>query len=119
MRQVVERAGGRPILGENSHLYKIEYKGEVVDSGDTVDAMSRSRYYGDALSRTYQRYLDELVAHPPKFVVAAWFDPQAMAATATPRFTELLRERYHVAIPGPETFVANGGGGTTLYERND
>ena len=72
MKQVVERAGELPILGETSHLYKREYRGEVLDCGDTTEAMSGSGYYGEALRQTYQRYVNELNAHPPRFIVSNW-----------------------------------------------
>ena len=119
LRKVAVKTGREPIFGENTHLYKRKYQGEVVDCGDIVEIANRSRYFGDDFTRTYERYLNELTAHPPKFVMAALFHPQDMADTATPRLIQLLRERYRVAITGPQTLVANGGGETVLYERRD
>jgi hypothetical protein len=119
LKKVAARTAGEPILGENSHLYKRKYQGEVVDCGDTVELINRSKYFGEDFTRTYERYLNELAVHPPRFVMVALFNPQDIADTATPRLTQILRERYRVAITGPQTFVANGGGGTVLYERRD
>jgi hypothetical protein len=119
LHKVAVKTAGQPIFGENSHLYKRKYQGEVVDCGDTVEIVNRTKYFGDDFTRTYERYLSELTAHPPKFVMAALFYPQDMADTATPRFMQLLRERYRVAITGPHTLVANGVGQTVLYERRD
>jgi len=117
--QVNARAAGQPVVSENSHLYKRRYEGEVVDCGDVVDVMSRSGYLGKELTRTYDRYMDELVAHPPRFILSAWFEPRDMAVTASARFTRFLHEHYRLSIQGPSHLVANGRGGTSLYERRD
>ncbi|HVZ74907.1 MAG TPA: hypothetical protein VHJ20_21140 [Polyangia bacterium] len=119
LKQVDERVGSQPVLGENSHLYKRWYRAEVIDSGDAVDAINGRKYYGEVFSRTYHQYLDDLVAHPPKFVMSAALNAADVASAATPRLTQLLRERYRLAIAGPSTFIANGSGGTNLYERKD
>ena len=117
--QVNARTEGQSIVSENAHLYKVRYSGEVADCGDVVDVIKRSGYFGKEFARTYDRYMDDLEAHPPKFIVSAWFNPREMAATSSARFTRFLRERYRLAIQGPSHLVANGRGGTSLYERKD
>jgi len=119
LAQVAARTGGQPIFGENAHLFKRAYAGEVVDCGDVADVMSGSGYFGEELRRTYQHYLSEVVAHPPKFVLSAWLDVPNFAATSSARFTQLLRERYRLVLRGPPTLIANRKGGLSLYERID
>lgn len=119
LAQVTAKVERQPILGESTHLYKRKYHQEVVDCGDVVEVISNTKYYGEAFSQTYHHYLDELVAHPPRFVMSSWFNAGDVSGVATPKLTQLLRERYRLAIAGPVTFIANGGGGTSLYERRD
>jgi hypothetical protein len=69
--------------------------------------------------RVHDRYLKELEAHPPRYVLAALFTASNVSVGTTKRLNELLRKRYHVALKGPNSFVANGGGSIFLYERND
>jgi hypothetical protein len=42
---VAEKTGGEPVFGEGTHLFKTEYRGEVVDTGDAVHAMAHVRAF--------------------------------------------------------------------------
>jgi hypothetical protein len=119
LKDVAARTGNEPVLAENVQLYKRKYTGEVIDCGDVADKVVGTRYFGDGLVRVHDRYLKELEAHPPRYVLAALFTASNVSVGTTKRLNELLRKRYHVALKGPNSFVANGGGSIFLYERND
>jgi hypothetical protein len=119
LKNVAARVGNEPVPGEDSHLYKRKYMGEVVDSGDVADYFASTKYFGESFTRVYLNYLADLEAHPPKYLMAAGFDRGRMADTTSRRFNQLLHQRYRLAIEGPWTMITNGGGATFLYERKD
>ncbi|HVX95935.1 MAG TPA: hypothetical protein VHK47_13575 [Polyangia bacterium] len=119
LKNVAARVGQEPVPGEDSHLYKRKYMGEVVDSGDVADYFAATKYFGESFTRVYEAYLANLEAHPPKYLMAAGFDRGRMADTTSRRFNQLLHQRYRLAIEGPWTMITNGGGATFLYERKD
>jgi hypothetical protein len=120
LKDVAARVGHEPVFGENTQLYKRKYMGEVVDCGDAVDVFARSKYFGESFSKVYERYLGDLEAHPPKYLMAAVFIASHMSDTTTHRFNQLLHARYQLALIGPATqAMTNGMGATYLYERKD
>jgi hypothetical protein len=120
LKQVAERVGHEPVPGEDSHLYKRKYMGEVVDSGDVVDLFAQTKYFGESFTHIHDAYLADLEAHPPKYVMAAALYREHMVDTASRRFYDLLHRRYRLAIEGPWTMITNTPtGGTLLYERKD
>jgi hypothetical protein len=120
LKDVAARVGQEPVFGENTQLYKRKYMGEVVDIGDGADVFARSKYFGEGFTKVYERYLSDLEAHPPKYLMSALFVAWHMSDTTTKRFNELLHARYQLAIAGPATqTITNGMGATYLYERKD
>jgi len=107
LKDVAKRTGGRPVFGEDTHLFKREYRDEIVDTGDTVNAIASSGYYGTDFTRKYQSYAMTLVAAPPQFIIEDMLDLQNRHGTTTPQLADLLRNRYAVAIQGPANLVAN------------
>ncbi len=75
LQDVASRAGGQFVFGEDAHLFKSEYYDEVVDTGDTVDVIANSRYYGEDFTRSYLSYVNTLLSDPPPFIIAAMLDP--------------------------------------------
>jgi hypothetical protein len=117
LRDVSSRAGGQFVFGEDAHLFKSEYYDEVVDTGDTVDVIASSRYYGEDLTRSYLSYVNTLLSDPPPFIIAAMLDPGNLFGTTTPHLTELLKRSYTLALQGPANLIADGGGAIALYQR--
>ena len=66
---VADMTNGQPVFGEETHLFKTKYRGELVDTGDTDAAVARSGYFGDAFTRTFERYTKQLTSNPPKFII--------------------------------------------------
>jgi hypothetical protein len=119
LQGVVERTGGQPVFGEDTHLFKHKYHDELVDTGDVAAVIAQSRYFGENFSRSFEAYTTTLSAEPPQFVIEGMLDPGLFSGTMTPQFTELLKKHYDVALQGPGNLLANGGGAITLYERKE
>jgi hypothetical protein len=117
LRGVADRTKGQPVFGEDTHLFKHDYRDETVDTGDVAAAIAKSRYFGDDFTHSFDTYTTTLAAEPPKFVIEGMLDPASFVGTLTPQFTDLLKKHYTVALQGPSNLVANGGGGIVLYER--
>jgi hypothetical protein len=117
LRDVASRTGGQFVFGEDAHLFKSEYHDEVVDTGDTVDAIAVTHYYGEDFTRSYLSYVNTLLSEPPPFVIAAMLDPGSLLGTTTPHLAGLLKRSYAPVLQGPANLIANGGGGIALYER--
>jgi hypothetical protein len=117
LKDVASLTGGQFVFGEDAHLFKSEYCDEVVDTGDTVDAIASSRYYGENLTRTYLSYVNTLLSDPPPFIIAAMLDQGTLIGTTTPHLTDLLKRSYTLVLQGPANLVADGGGAIALYER--
>ncbi len=66
---VADMTNGQPVFGEETHLFKTKYRGELVDTGDADAAVARSGYFGDAFTRTFERYTTRLTSNPPKFII--------------------------------------------------
>ena len=117
MKDVASRTGGQFVFGEETHLFKNEYCDEVVDTGDTVDVIASSRYYGEDFTRTYVSYITTLAGEPPPFIIVAMLDAKILYGISTPHLVNLLKNRYNLVIQGPSNLVADGGGTIGLYER--
>ena len=118
LAEVAARTGGRPVFGESTHLFKNMYDDEVVDTGDTVNAIAQAKYFGKEFTRNYEFYTMTLMSEPPRFVIEAMLDPQNLIGITTPQLANMLKNEYSVAVQGPANLVANGGGSIALYERN-
>ena len=117
LQEVASRAGGQFVFGEDTHLFKSEYYDEVVDTGDTVNVIANSRYYGEDFTRSYSSYVTTLLSDPPPFIIAAMLDPGNLFGTTTPHLTGLLKKSYTLALQGPANLIADGGGAIALYQR--
>jgi hypothetical protein len=117
-REVDELTQGRPIFGEETHLFKKRYANELVDTGDTDQAIARSGYFGEAFTQTYNRYIERLLAHPPKFVIGAMLSESNPERLMTWQLQDLLHHRYTLRLKAEMTAFATGAS-HGLYERND
>ncbi len=116
LHEVARVTHGEPIFGESTHLFKTSYRGELVDSGDTVHAIAASGYFGSIFGYTYQRYVDQLQRSPPRFVMAAVLVERPFRGITTPTLRNLLVTRYRrVLIARHSAFALSGS--QALFER--
>lgn len=115
---VADMTGGQPVFGEETHLFKTRYQGELVDTGDTNAAIARTGYFGEAFNRTYGRYTAQLTAHPPKFIMGGLLDPSSPYRIMSAELQHLLTTRYKLRVMAKRTAFANGGS-QALFERVD
>jgi hypothetical protein len=111
------RADGEAIFGEDLHLHKDKYRGEVVDTGDTVSAIAETGYYGKALSRTFRDYGRRLHSDPPNFVIAGLLNEETHSGIMSPDLHGLLFSRYDIVLRLPGALVANGGCEIVLFKQ--
>jgi hypothetical protein len=105
-------------FGEETHLFKLVYQGETVDTGDTDNAIANSGYFGEAFTRTYQAYVRALTANPPKFVIGGLLNEDNPERIMSPALQDLLKRRYTIRLRAPGSAFATGGS-QALFERND
>jgi hypothetical protein len=117
LQGVASRTGGRPVFGEDTHLFKSVYREEVVDTGDVAAVIAKSQFFGETFTRTFQTYTATLAVEPPRFIIESMLDPGSFVGTMTPQLIDLLKAHYTLALQGPGNLIANGGGGIVLYER--
>jgi hypothetical protein len=96
-----ERAGGAPIYSEDFHLHRDRYHGEVIDMGDTVEAISRARYLGATFSATAERAFAALEREPPAFVLTGGCGSPALQALLARAYSPVLRVPYREPYAGP------------------
>lgn len=118
LKEVDELTRGQPIFGEETHLFKKRYAGELVDTGDTSAAIARSGYFGEAFTQTYDRYTQRLTAHPPKFVIGVRLNEANPERIMSSQLQDLLHNRYTLRVKGEGTAFVSGAS-HALYERND
>jgi hypothetical protein len=117
LRAAKARADGEVIFSEDIHLYKNKYRGEVVDTGDTVSAIAETGYYGKALSRTYGDYRRRLHSDPPGFVIAGLLNEETHSGVLSPDLNGLLFSQYEIVLRLPGVLVANGGCEIALFQK--
>lgn len=113
--QVAAHTAGEAVFGEETHLFKDEYRGEVVDTGDAVDRMVSSGYFGPEFSATYRQYTKDITRNPPPFVLVGLLSPTGEVGVMTPTLRSLLRLRYTRVATMPDNCFSYGGG-QALYE---
>jgi hypothetical protein len=114
--EVARLTHGQPIFSEETHLFRLRYRGEMVDTGDTDAAIARSGYLGEAFTRTYDHHIQTVLADPPKFVIAGVFGDNLRLLS--PPLQDLIRRRYTLRATASGSAFAVGGS-QALYERND
>jgi len=119
-RTEVERlTKGQPIFGEEVHLFKRTYRGEVVDMGDVCAAIARSGYFGEAFTQTFNDYARKLATNPPKFVIGSQLDGDATPGRIMSQaLQDVLRSRYTIRARAQSVTFATGSS-LALFERND
>ena len=115
---VADMTQGAPVFGEETHLFKSTYRGELVDTGDTDAAVARSGYFGEAFTRTYGRYTAQLTASPPKFIIGGLLAPSAPYRIMSSELQNLLTTRYKLRVMAKRTAFATDGS-QALFERID
>ena len=113
---VAQHTRGEPVFGEETHLFKDKYSGELVDTGDAAAVIARSGYFGEEFTKTYRSYLRQLTADPPPFVMVGFTNESNHWGTMTPTLRSLLVRRYK------RTLLVSGsafalGGSQALYEK--
>lgn len=109
---------GEPVFGEETHLFKTRYQGELVDAGDVVGAVARSGYFGDAFTRTYGRHTARLTSNPPRFIIGGLLEPSAPYRIMSGELQHLLNTHYKLRVMAKLTAFATGGS-QALFERVD
>ena len=108
---------GQTVFSEETEFFKMRYQGDLVDTGDTDQSIARTGYFGKAFNQTYERYLQQLRANPPKFVIAGLLEGGAPRILSAP-LQQLLSQRYTLRLRSNNSAFANPGS-QGLYERND
>jgi hypothetical protein len=116
-KEVARMTMGQILFSEESHLFEYRYQGELVDTGDTNQAIARTGYFGEAFNRTFEKYTRQLVANPPKFVIAGLLEEGSPRILSAP-LQQLLSQRYTLRLTARNSSFANPGS-QALYERND
>lgn len=89
------------VVSEDLFLWKQRYAGEVVDMGDTVEAIARANGFGATFTATAERYFADLRQHPPAIVLKGM--------TASSALSQVLSEQpYDCLYCGTRTLLANG-----------
>jgi hypothetical protein len=117
-KYVAEMTGGQPVFGEETHLFKSKYRGELVDAGDVVAAVARSGYFGDAFTRTYGRYTARLASNPPRFVMGGLLSEATPTRIMSGELQHLLGTHYKLRVMAKRTAFATAGS-QALFERAD
>jgi hypothetical protein len=115
--ELSRRTGLRPATSEDLQLFKRHYSGDIVDAGDTAEAIARTKYFGPDFTKTYQRYREALWNNPPEYVVTAVFDEGTLRGTTSSELQALLLGRYSIVLRGPRTMLASPGATVLLLER--
>lgn len=117
-RQVAEKTHGKYVYGEETHLFKTRYTDEVIDTGDTAEAIARSGFFGEQFTRTFESYQAELSARPPKYVLTGVLNDVTFEGVSTSTLYQLLRSRYTLVAYVADSSYAFGGS-QALFERTD
>jgi hypothetical protein len=117
LQDVATRSDGEAVFSEEMHLFKTKYRNEVVDTGDTVSVIARSGYFGKSHTRTFDAYVANLTAAPPRFVIAGLLNDNPLTGTISPELSNLLSNSYDLVLRSPGTMIANGGCSLALFER--
>jgi len=115
--EMIGIVGGRTVFSEETHFFEYKYQDELVDTGDTDQAIARTGYFGEAFNHTFERYVQQLRANPPKFVVAGLLEDGSPRILSAP-LQQLLSQRYTLRLKSKNTCFANPGQ-QALFERND
>lgn len=113
--EVAALTAGEPVFGEETHLFKSAYSGEVLDTGDAADKVAQSGYFGPKFSQTYRKYTAELVRNPPPFVMVGLLYESTQSGVMTPTLQRLLMLRYTRVATMTDSCFAYGGS-QALYE---
>jgi hypothetical protein len=97
------------LLSEDTFLFRTQYQGDVIDSGDEVLAVYKSGYYGPAFQQTIKRYLSETQRNPPDYIVTGFTQSQELE--------DLIDAKYTLAATGPQNFTANARESLKLFQR--
>jgi peptidoglycan/LPS O-acetylase OafA/YrhL len=115
---VARRTQGQRIFGEETHLFKTKYHGEVVDTGDTAASIAESGYFGPEFSGTYQSYVRKLERVPPRFVLAGLLDEANWRGVMSPALEGSLKKHYRLVLVVQGSAFAYGGS-QALFERKN
>jgi hypothetical protein len=99
------------ILSEDAFFFRTSYQGDSLDSGDEVEAVYETGYYGKAFNQTVKRHFDRLQNDPPPYILTGF--------TQTSQLKELIAQKYSLIAQGPGNFTANAGESLKLFERKD
>jgi len=115
--QAASMTKGEMVFSEETDLFKSRYQGELVDAGDLNAAIARTGYFGDAFTRTFNRYTQDLITNPPRFVIGGLVENEtAYARIMTGQLQELLRTRYKLRVLARQTGFGCGCS-QALFER--
>ena len=116
-QQVASMTKGEMIFGEETHLFKSRYQGELVDTGDATSVIARTGYFGDSFTRTFNRYTQQLLSNPPKYVIGGLLGSETTASRImSAPLQEVLRSRYKLRAMARHTAPATDAS-QALFER--
>lgn len=99
------------VQSEDTFFYRTAYQDELIDSGDEVEAVTATNYYGPVFTKTAQRHFKQIRTHPPDYIITG--------ITKSSKLATLLAERYALFKMGPMNLTANGFERSKLFQRHD
>jgi hypothetical protein len=99
------------VLSEDTFFYRTAYQGELIDSGDEVEAVTATHYYGPVFTQTAQRHFDRTRNHPPDYILTG--------ITQSSQLDTLIKEQYVLLKTGPMNLSGNGFERSRLFQRRD
>jgi hypothetical protein len=109
MAQVRSLLPRHTLLSEDTFLFRTRYQGDVIDSGDEVESVYQTGYYGATFQQTVQRYRERIRQKPPDYIVTGF--------TQSSKLDDLLEKQYVLAATGPQNFTANARESLKLFQR--
>jgi hypothetical protein len=97
------------VLSEDLFFFRTFYQGELIDSGDEVEAVAKTHYYGKEFNQTAQRHFDRTRDDPPDYILTG--------ITQSSKLDALIKEKYELIETAPNNLTGNGSESSKLFQR--
>jgi hypothetical protein len=111
MEQVRSLLPRYTLLSEDTFLFRTRFQGDVIDSGDEVEAVYETGYYGATFQQTVERYQKQIRQNSPNYIVTGF--------TQSTELDDLIEKQYVLAATAPQNFTANAKESLQLFRHKD
>lgn len=87
------------IYSEEFYFYKDKYDGQLIDMGDTVEAVNKTGYYGEDFNKTVNRNYETISLNLPQYILTG--------ITPSEKLKKLIKEKYILYKEGPINLNTN------------